>query len=393
MEIVQKTLDVKGFKIAYTDTGPEDGRVLFCVHGLLSNGRDYDALAQHMAAEGFRVIAMDLPGRGRSDWFADAAQYVLPSYLPYCLALAKHVTGGKGFDWLGVSLGGMIGMALQGMTRIERLILVDIGAEIPAAALDVVSEFARSPVTYATQAEAEQFLRVRCASWGITQQATWNHLFAQNIVKERDSYRLHYDPKIGEALPMKNVTVSFWPLWGKVRKPVLLIRGGLSALLPEGVAAQMIAGYRGVNMREIVFQECGHVPNLMEDTHLEALAAYLAQDIRPPKKKGIIARISALIKGGPFQLKYLPAVVMLVLGCHLVAGLNLWLDIALCAAGGIFAFWMVAHFQYILAEYARNPQGRTPYWQLALIIWFLLALIQLPIIALVCMVPFFPFVK
>ena len=74
-EIVEKTLDVNGLTISYTDTGAPDGRVLFCVHGLLSNGRDYDFLAQHMAARGYRVIAMDLPGRGKSGWFTDRAHY------------------------------------------------------------------------------------------------------------------------------------------------------------------------------------------------------------------------------------------------------------------------------------------------------------------------------
>jgi hypothetical protein len=32
--MIEKILDVKGFKIAYTELGPEDGRVVFCVHGL-----------------------------------------------------------------------------------------------------------------------------------------------------------------------------------------------------------------------------------------------------------------------------------------------------------------------------------------------------------------------
>ena len=62
-------------RMAYTEWGAADNpRVLICVHGLSRNGRDFDVLAQALAAD-YRVICPDIVGRGRSDWLRDAANY------------------------------------------------------------------------------------------------------------------------------------------------------------------------------------------------------------------------------------------------------------------------------------------------------------------------------
>lgn len=271
------TITLHGLSIAYTECGDPQGRILFCVHGLLSNGRDYDALELTMAAQGYRVISMDLIGRGRSEWFPDKTHYTLPHYLPFVIGLIAEVTQGKPFDYFGVSLGGMIGMALHKTLRgqMQRLVLVDIGAEIPAQGLDAVSQLAKSPARFQTKEEAECFLKTRCAAWGITRDDVWAHLICHNIVPEGDGWRMHYDPAIGAALPEKNTTISFWPLWKQIRQPVLLIRGGQSNILPTGVAQKMEQTYKGKQFSEIVFEDCGHVPNLMEMEQIIRLKDWL----------------------------------------------------------------------------------------------------------------------
>lgn len=279
IEIRQQSLPINGLDIAYTETGPENGRILFCVHGLLSNGRDYDFLARHMAAKGWRVVAMDLPGRGRSFWFPDPALYNVGAYLPFCIELAKYITQGKPFDWFGVSLGGIIGMSLHAHPelKMERLVLVDIGPEIPGAALDLVSSLARAPTQYDTKDAAVAFLKKRCAAWGITNPEVWAHLVAQDILPQADgTFRLHYDPGIGAAVKdTGNETLAFWEVWEQIKQPLLLIHGGQSLILPKEIAARMQRDYKGAAMETITFPFCGHVPNLMQPEQIEPLAAWL----------------------------------------------------------------------------------------------------------------------
>lgn len=280
-EIKQKMLDVNNVKIAYTDTGPEDGRVLFCVHGLLSNSRDYDFLALAAAEKGFRTVAMDLPGRGGSANFADAALYTPQAYGAFCLALAHHVTHGAPFDWFGVSLGAMIGMGAsitvtEGV-NIARLVMVDVGAEISGESLDIVAQLARAPCEFETMGQAISVFQNRCAAWGIgDNEEIWTHLYAHNILpKETGGFRFHYDPLIAAPMKEKNEDVNLWPVWSHIKQPALLIRGGRSILLPEDVATEMKQRYTGKQFDEIVFEECGHVPNMMQDEHIQALLGWL----------------------------------------------------------------------------------------------------------------------
>ena len=99
-------------QVGYTAWGSEDAeRTVVCMHGLTRNGRDFDFLAQRLAALAMRVVAPDLPGRGRSAPVAHAEDYGTPLYLAVAGALIAHL-GVKEVDWVGTSLGGHIGMEL-----------------------------------------------------------------------------------------------------------------------------------------------------------------------------------------------------------------------------------------------------------------------------------------
>jgi pimeloyl-ACP methyl ester carboxylesterase len=277
--MIEKRLTIDGLKIAYTEVGPPQGRVVIIVHGLLSNGRDYDALAQALAAHGHRVICLDLPGRGKSDWMPDGALYALPSYIPLCTTFAQQITQGRGFDWIGVSLGGMIGMSLCAIKELplERLLLVDIGAEIPGPALDEIAVIARAPTIFETRASAQDFLRMRCAGWGITQDTHWAHLFRHNIVDLDDgAARMHYDARIGMNILPDNQDIDFWPIWEQIEQPVLVVRGATSKVLPARVMKEMTARYIGAPVDTMTIKGCGHVPNLMEAEQIEKVREWIA---------------------------------------------------------------------------------------------------------------------
>jgi pimeloyl-ACP methyl ester carboxylesterase len=103
--------------IAYTEWGePDNPHIVVCVHGLTRNCRDFDFLAHALAAD-CRVICVDVAGCGQSDWLANGADY--GNYLLYlsdAVALLKHIDALDNdriqLDWVGVSVGGLIGMML-----------------------------------------------------------------------------------------------------------------------------------------------------------------------------------------------------------------------------------------------------------------------------------------
>ena len=113
-------LSMSGFhEIAYVEWGPADAEhVVVCVHGLTRQGRDFDHLAAHLAALGVRVVCPDLVGRGRSGWLRDPKDYTIPQYCSDMNALIAR-TGAARVDWVGTSLGGLIGLGLAGFPAIR----------------------------------------------------------------------------------------------------------------------------------------------------------------------------------------------------------------------------------------------------------------------------------
>ena len=82
-------LSRSGFhRIRYFDWGdPHAAETVVCVHGLTRNAHDFDRLAERLAAR-YRVITVDIVGRGGSDWLRDPnlfdAQTDTPAMVDSC---------------------------------------------------------------------------------------------------------------------------------------------------------------------------------------------------------------------------------------------------------------------------------------------------------------------
>ena len=86
-------------------------QTIICVHGLTRNARDFDFLAQALNRRGARVLAVDVVGRGRSSWLKDPAQYMVATYALHLNSFIEQLRL-ETVDWIGTSLGGLVGMAL-----------------------------------------------------------------------------------------------------------------------------------------------------------------------------------------------------------------------------------------------------------------------------------------
>ena len=122
---------------------PHHPHVVVCVHGLSRQGRDFDTLARALCHR-VRVVCPDVVGRGQSDWLADPMAYQLGQYAGDMLALLGHLhqqSPLQTLDWVGTSMGGLIGMAVCGQpglplpVPVRRLVLNDVGPVIEWQAL------------------------------------------------------------------------------------------------------------------------------------------------------------------------------------------------------------------------------------------------------------------
>ncbi|HLN25154.1 MAG TPA: alpha/beta hydrolase [Patescibacteria group bacterium] len=272
-------LGAYGFhRVAYTEWGdPANPRVLVCVHGLSRTGRDFDLVAKALA-DGWRVVCPDMPGRGDSEWLVVKASYVLPTYLSVCAALIARLDVEQ-VDWLGTSMGGMIGMSLAALpgSPIRRLILNDIGPFLPATGLTRISSAVGSDPQFATLTDAEAYLRQAMATFGITRDEDWRHV-AETSTRPAagGGLRLHYDPTIAAAsIPPTIEDISFWPVWDQIRCPTLTLRGEDSDILTKDTAAEMTQ--RGPKSALVEFPGCGHAPALFEPEQIAVVKDWLGQ--------------------------------------------------------------------------------------------------------------------
>ena len=279
-----------GFRrLAYAEWGPPKAeRTIVCVHGLSRTGRDFDILAAALAGQGARVIAPDLPGRGRSEWLASPAHYTDRAYMRAMSALIARLDVEQ-VDWIGTSLGGHIGMmmAAEPATPVSRLVLNDFGARVSAAALMRIGSYLAKSWRFASIDEMEAHLRDVHAPFGKLSDAQWRHLAEHSAAPDgRGGLRFHFDPGIGArfGVPLW-LDVVLWQIWDKIECPVLILRGERSELLARSTVGEMIrrgAAGRAGRVGSVEFADCGHAPALMDGAQIAVVGEFLFPARRAP---------------------------------------------------------------------------------------------------------------
>jgi pimeloyl-ACP methyl ester carboxylesterase len=264
-------------KIAYTQWGEaHNSQTLICVHGLTRNGRDFDLISQNLS-DNYRVACPDLPGRGHSHWLAVHADYTAPTYLNDMAALMARL-GAEQVDWLGTSLGGLLGMMLaaQPNSPIRKLVINDIGAFVTKQALERIVDYVGKDPSFPDLAALECYLREVHAPFGPLDDAQWRHLAEHSARRDiqEDVWRLHYDPGLAEPFKKEfSEDVDLWAIWEAVSCPVLILRGAESDILLHETAEEMLI--RGPSAALIEFPGIGHAPMLMGSDQIQAVREWL----------------------------------------------------------------------------------------------------------------------
>jgi pimeloyl-ACP methyl ester carboxylesterase len=256
-------------RMAYAEWGdPLNPRVLICVHGLTRQGRDFDTLAQDLASD-YRVICPDVVGRGQSDWLTDPAGYAIPQYVADMVSLVARLNVIE-VDWLGTSMGGLIGLGLAALPHspVRKLVLNDVGPVIQPQALQRIGAYVGVPAHWKTVDEAADALWSISQGFGPHSREQWLALTRPQLVADGDGWKSRYDPGIG--LGLRAITPELaaagqaylWQSYDRLTCPTLLLRGAESDLLSATTAQQMTQ--RGPRATLHEFAGVGHAPTLVQ---------------------------------------------------------------------------------------------------------------------------------
>ena len=269
-----------GLRLHYRDyDGPRDRPPILCIPGLTRNARDFAPVAERFAGE-WRVLVVDLRGRGLSEYDPDPSHYVPQTYAADLLKLLDQL-GIADAVFVGTSLGGIVTMvmAMRDAERIAGACLNDVGPEIEQRGLERISSYVGKPTTYSSWDELARALMDNnhdaFPGWDLARWAA----FARCTASERDgAIRFDYDAAIADGF---NAAASappadIWPYYRALAgRPVLLLRGELTDLLEPAVAERMVREIPDVELVEV--PGVGHAPALDEPESLAAIERLLAR--------------------------------------------------------------------------------------------------------------------
>lgn len=271
-------------RMAYWEWGDtHNPRVLVCVHGLTRQGRDFDTLARDLCCD-YRVVCPDVVGRGQSGRLADPMAYGIPTYVADMVTLLARLNVVQ-VDWLGTSMGGLIGMALASLpgTPIRTLVLNDVGPVVEPAFVQRLGSYLGVPAFWRTEEDAAAALLAISAGFGPHTPQQWLALTRPQLVADVQDgmagFKPRYDPAIAVAVRAMTPAIAaagqamLWQMYDRITARTLLLRGADSDLLSPATAQAMAA--RGPRPQVHEFTGVGHAPTLVQPEQRAVVRGFL----------------------------------------------------------------------------------------------------------------------
>jgi pimeloyl-ACP methyl ester carboxylesterase len=260
--------------LSFRDWGDaRNQKVLICVHGLSRNRLDFDTLAEALSAH-YRVISVDIPGRGLSDWMPNPEDYNY-TFFRSLLVSVIAVTGAKQVDWIGTSMGGILGMGLASRpgSLIRRLVLNDIGPFISGASRGANADAAASgSAPFETEEEGIAFIAETKKAFGPFTPEASRKFALDSLARSADGkWRIHYDLRIVAGRDRSDA--DMWDLWNRISIPVFTLWGTESTLLQAATVERMRA--TGPRTEVLPIEGVGHCPGLTTDREIGAIREFL----------------------------------------------------------------------------------------------------------------------
>ena len=250
------TLDLPHLRLAARAWGDPSLPPLLALHGWLDNAASFDRLGP-LLYEHFHIVALDLPGHGRSGHRPAGTWYHYVDYLGDVLA-AADLLGWNRFGLLGHSLGGAVASVLAAACpeRVERLLLIEALGPLAGDAGQALGQLQRALAqrgalqekslrVFADVAAAE---RARILANDLSADAA-RMLVGRGVRAVDGGFVWSSDPRLTLASPMRYIEAQILALLDGIRAPTLLILAQPPPVfLEEGMINARVARVPGIEV-------------------------------------------------------------------------------------------------------------------------------------------------
>jgi len=256
----------------------KDIEYVYCVHRLTGDGRDFNFIANDLITDNENriVICVDIPGRGKSDYLSDPTNYHVLFYATDMVQLIETISKDADIDYIGTSMGGLIGMVLNQMPKqfkIRNLILNDIGPQVSYQSLNYIANYIQNYKEFNSRHDAEIYLKSTHKGFGQLTESQWSFLFNNCIIEKDSKFMFHYDRNIAVKFQPVEIDLDLWEVFNKIECNVLVLRGKESDILTKQVYDKMLE--KSNRHKGIEFDNVGHAPMLFSTDQIEPTIKFI----------------------------------------------------------------------------------------------------------------------
>ncbi len=264
------------------DMGNPAGPLLLCLHGWLDNAASFVRLAAGL--NDYRLLALDLPGHGHSDWLGDGGDYSIWSSTEALYDVHQALTGGdQPLIIIGHSMGAAAGLLFAGAfpEKVSAFIALDaVGpltttAELAPQQLADAVRSRRPGRRSRSYASAEEALQARIRQSPELSADCIRPVTERNLVSEGGAVFWRTDPRLRDASKVRLTEEQVQAFIGRIAAPALVIRAA-DGLIPETFFHSRLPCFQAVEFRTLP----GHHHFHLETSTAPAVAALIAEFLK-----------------------------------------------------------------------------------------------------------------
>ena len=267
---------VKTFVLNLKPQTPSAKPPVFLIHGLTRNHKDFAPIFDTLLGLGHEIFAIDVRGRGKSDYDKIVANYNPVTYAMDVVAIFEELKIPPAI-FIGTSMGGLISMLLASFRPdlFKGIILNDVGPEVALGGIKRIRSYVGSVSLFKTlddAAAAVKAINLDAFPSRGDDDKFWLEFAGRTCRKTDDGFILDYDPQIRESVASADPDAPLPDIWPQFKAniaiPTMLIRGAISDLNTPDIVAKMHEVKADLIVRNV--PNVGHAPILDEP---EAIAA------------------------------------------------------------------------------------------------------------------------